>query len=77
MAVVKRSVALAEDVAAEADAVAGARGFSRLVNDALEQHLQALRIARLYEDFIAEHGPVGAQIRRSVSDEWSTQLDHS
>lgn len=77
MAVVKRSVALAEDVAAEAEAVAGKRGFSRLVNEALEQHLQARRIARLYGDFVNANGPVPAEIRRAVSDEWSTQLERT
>jgi hypothetical protein len=71
MAVVKRSVAFAEDVALEADEIAGDRGFSRLVNEAVEQYLQARRINRLYVDYVAEHGPVSAAIRRAVADEWA------
>lgn len=76
MAVVKRSVAITEEIAVEADAVAGDRGFSRLVNDALEQHLQARRIFRLYDAYVADNGSIADSIRRSVSDEWSTQLEN-
>lgn len=77
MTVVKRSVALAEEIAAEADTVAGERGFSRLVNDALEQHLQTLRILSLYDELVARNGPVSTEIRRAVSDEWSAQLENA
>lgn len=71
MAVVKRSVAFVEEVAAEADEVAGERGFSRLVNEAVEGYLQARRINELYVLHVAEHGPVSDAIRKAVADEWA------
>ena len=77
MSVVKRSVAFSQEVAAEADRRAGERGFSRLVNEAVEQHLQALRMAELYDDFVRRHGPVPADVKRDVADEWATLFDPS
>lgn len=44
MAVVKKSVAFDEAVCRQALELAGERGFSRFVNDAVAQRLQALRI---------------------------------
>jgi translation elongation factor EF-Ts len=72
MTVVKRSVAFIEEVAAEADQIAGDRGFSRLVNEAVERYLQARRINALYVSHVAEHGPISDNIRKSVADEWAS-----
>lgn len=71
MTVVKRSVAFVDEVAAEADEIAGERGFSRLVNEAVERYLQARRINELYVLHVAEHGPVSDAIRKAVADEWA------
>jgi hypothetical protein len=70
MTVLKKSVAFDEAVGREALARAGERGFSRFVNDAVAQRLQALRIAELYAEFEQEHGAVSDAVRRGVSDEW-------
>lgn len=75
MSVVKRSVAFAAEIAEEADQRAGERGFSRLVNEAVEQHLQALRIAELHAQFVTDHGPAPAGLRHEVEDEWARVYD--
>lgn len=75
MSVVKRSVAFSAEVAKEADERAGERGFSRLVNEAVEQHLQALRIGELYAQFVADQGPTPAGLRHEVEDEWARVND--
>ena len=71
VSVVKRSVAFSESVAAEIESRAGARGFSRFVNEALEQYLQSLRINDMYEDHVREFGPVPEEVRREVADQWA------
>lgn len=43
-------------------AVAGRRGFSRLVNVALRRYLQAQRIERMEVRLAAEHGPIAAEV---------------
>lgn len=70
MAVLKKSVAFDEAVGREALERAGERGFSRFVNEAVAQRLQAIRIVELYEEFEAERGPVSEATRRAVSAEW-------
>jgi hypothetical protein len=75
MAVLKKSVAFDAAVGREALERAGERGFSRLVNDAVAQRLQALRIAELFVDFESRHGPVSEATRRQVADEWSSHVD--
>lgn len=70
MATTKRSVAFDPAVAAEALALAGERGFSRFVNDAVAQRLQAIRIETLYAEHVARSGPVPSEIRREVAAEW-------
>src|ERR1700693_1812604 len=56
VAVLKKSVAFDEAVGHEALERAGERGFSRFVNDAVAQRLQALRILDLLAEMDAEHG---------------------
>lgn len=70
MATTKRSVAFDPAVAAEALALAGERGFSRFVNDAVAQRLQAIRIEALYAEFVERTGPVPDDVRREVAAAW-------
>ena len=58
MAMVKRSVAIEEDVAQEALELAGERGFSRFVNDALRLYIQRRRIEEIEREFVKEYGPL-------------------
>jgi len=62
----KLSVTLEPDVEAELRHVAGARGMSAFVNEAVRQHLQAARLRRLLDEAEAEAGPVPDQVRRDV-----------
>ena len=70
MAVSKKSVAFDEEVAREAEERAGERGFSRFVNDAVAQRLQAIRIAELYAEYETRNGPVAESTRADVTAEW-------
>ncbi len=70
MPVSKRSVAFDEAVAREAEERAGERGFSRFVNDAVAQRLQALRIAELYAQYESDAGPVPESVKQDVVAEW-------
>ena len=58
MAMTKRSVALEEEVVQEALELAGERGFSRFVNDALRLYIQRRRIEELEQELAKEHGPL-------------------
>lgn len=54
----KLSIALEEEIAAEVTALAGRRGFSRLVNEALRLYLQRRHIEAFEETLAEEHGPL-------------------
>lgn len=58
MAVKKVSIRLDASLLEEARKVAGARGLSSLVNDALRVRLQHERLGRLLDEMDAELGPV-------------------
>ncbi|HEX5504700.1 MAG TPA: hypothetical protein VFW96_18935 [Thermomicrobiales bacterium] len=58
MATTKRSVTLEDDLVREAERLAGKRGFSRLLNEALRQHLQAQRLRALEAEFAGETAPL-------------------
>ena len=70
MPVSKRSVAFDAEVAREAEERAGERGFSRFVNDAVAQRLQAIRVAELYAEYETRNGPVPEPVRSDVAAEW-------
>lgn len=71
MAMTKRSVALEEEVVEEALALAGKRGFSRLVNEALKLYLQQQRIEAFEEELAKKHGPIPAEVQAWVETiEW-------
>ena len=72
MTVTKKSVAFDETVAREAVERAGERGFSRFVNDAVAQRLQALRIAELLAELDEELGAVPPEVAAAVELEWDT-----
>jgi hypothetical protein len=70
MPVTKRSVAFDGEVAREATERAGERGFSRFVNDAVAQRLQALRVAELYAEYEGRNGSMPESIKNDVAVEW-------
>lgn len=70
MAVEKVSLSLDPELVAEARELAGRRGLSSLVNDALRLRLQHVRITRLLDDMDSEFGPVPADVAEEVAREW-------
>jgi hypothetical protein len=62
----KISVTLESDVEAELRLVAGTRGVSAFVNEAVRQQLQAVRLRRLLDEMEAESGPIPQDVRREV-----------
>jgi Arc/MetJ family transcription regulator len=73
MAVTKVSLSLDQDLVAQARALAGARGLSALVNEALRVQLQHERIRRLLAEMDDEYGPVSDQVMEEVRREWPEQ----
>ena len=71
MATEKHSIALDLDLAQEARRRAGPRGLSRLINEALRQYLQALRLHEFEAELAAEHGPLTQEAQqRAAAIEW-------
>jgi hypothetical protein len=66
----KVSLSLDPDVLAEARELAGSRGLSSLVNDALRVRLQHIRVTRLLDDMDVEFGPVPDEVVEEVAREW-------
>ncbi len=67
----KLSITMDAEVVAEARRRAGPRGLSRLVNAAVRQYLQSLRLQELEEELAARHGPIPEEVRRQVAEiEW-------
>lgn len=66
MKYVKLSVSLDPKVAAELRLVAGSRGVSSFVNDAVRQRLQRHRLQRLLHEMDDEFGPVPSEVARDV-----------
>jgi hypothetical protein len=62
----KISVTLEARVAAELRAVAGPRGVSAFVNEAVRQQLQAKRVQRILNDMNEAFGPVSDAVVREV-----------
>jgi hypothetical protein len=62
----KISVALDPKVAAELRVVAGPRGVSAFVNEAVRQHLQAQRLQHLLAEMDEEFGPVSEAVPQEV-----------
>jgi hypothetical protein len=70
MAVEKVSLSLDANLVARAREVAGRRGLSALVNDALRIKLQHERLRALLADMDAEYGPVPAAERARAHRTW-------
>ena len=62
----KISVTLEPAVEAELRRVAGARGMSAFVNEAIRQRLQANRLRHMLDEMTAESGPIPEDVRREV-----------
>jgi hypothetical protein len=62
----KISVTLEPAVEAELRRVAGARGMSAFVNEAIRQRLQATRLRHMLDEMTAESGPIPEDVRREV-----------
>lgn len=58
MTMTKRSMALDAELVEEALSLAGKRGFSRPMNEALRFYLQRERVETLEEELAKEYGPV-------------------
>ena len=70
MAIAKVSVSVDAELLAEARELAGPRGLSALVNDALRVRLQRARVGRLLDEMDQEYGPVPAEIEEEVRRGW-------
>ena len=62
----KISVTLEADTEAELRRVAGERGISAFINEAVQQHLQATRLRHLLDEMEAESGPIPKAVRNEV-----------
>lgn len=62
----KISVTLDPDIAAELDRIAGHRGRSSFVNEAVRQKLQATRIRQMLSEMETEVGPIPEDVQRRV-----------
>ena len=62
----KISVTLESDIEMELRQVAGTRGISAFVNEAVRQQLQAVRLRSLLDEMEAESGPIPEDVRREV-----------
>ncbi|MDQ2791329.1 MAG: type II toxin-antitoxin system CcdA family antitoxin [Actinomycetota bacterium] len=70
MAIAKVSVSVDADLLAEARELAGRRGLSALINDALRVRLQHARVGRLLDEMDTEFGPVPTEIEEEVRRQW-------
>lgn len=70
MAVEKVSLSLDPELVAEARELAGSRGLSSMVNEALRVRLQHVRVTRLLDAMDDEFGPVPDAVRQEVEAEW-------
>jgi hypothetical protein len=67
MAKTKITIAFDADVAREVRQVAGPRGISRLVNAAVQLHLQGIRLREAEEELTARYGPITEEAERRVA----------
>jgi hypothetical protein len=66
VAVTKRSVALDSELVDAAVRLAGPRGFSRLMNEALRLYLQREAVEALEAEFTREYGPIPPEVQAEV-----------
>jgi hypothetical protein len=77
MAVKKVSISLDAALLEQARGVAGARGLSSFVNDAVRIRLQHERLRRLLDDMDAELGPVPAEETARARKLWPAKKSKS
>ena len=70
MAVTKVSLSLDRELVEQARTLAGSRGLSALVNEALRVQLQHERVRRLLNEMDDEYGPVPEHVMEEVRQEW-------
>jgi Arc/MetJ family transcription regulator len=70
MAIEKVSLSLDADLVGKARKVAGPRGLSALVNDALRIRLQQERLRSLLDDMDAEFGPLSPEDLERARKTW-------
>jgi hypothetical protein len=70
MAVETVSLSPDPELVAEARELAGRRGLSAPVDDALRVRLQRVRGSRLLDEMDVEFGPVPGHVRAEVAREW-------
>jgi len=70
MAVEKVSLSLDAEILQRARRVAGRRGLSSLVNDALRIRLQHERLGRLLDEMDSEFGPVPSEMVEEARKAW-------
>lgn len=72
MAVPTEKVSLTLDAEAlrEARALAGPRGLSAYVDEALKRSLQSTRIRRLLRELDAEYGPIPDHLKEEADRKW-------
>lgn len=63
---VRITIALEDKVAAELRQVAGPRGVSAFVNEAVKRRLQAVRLQKMLDEMEEEFGPVPEQVQQEV-----------
>ena len=74
MAMEKVSLTLDEAIVRDARALAGGRGLSGFVNEAIKARLDHLRLRELLDDLEAKAGPIPADVREEVMREWPDEL---
>lgn len=62
----KFTISLDKKVADELRRVAGPRGISEFVNDAVKRRLQAVRLQKMLDEMDEEFGPVPEQVQQEV-----------
>ena len=70
VAIKKISISVDAELLQQARSVAGSRGLSALVNDALRVRLQHERLRRLLDDLDTEFGPVPEEERKRARSAW-------
>ncbi len=70
MGIAKVSVSVDAELLAQARELAGRRGLSALINDALRVRLQHVRVGRLLDEMDEEFGPVPPAIEEEIRSTW-------
>jgi hypothetical protein len=63
---IRITITLEDKVADELKRVAGPRGISAFVNDAVKRRLQAVRLQKMLDEMDEEFGPVPEQVQKEV-----------